>query len=184
MNFTYVFEKAKFLILKPAEAWLVIKSKEPENQRAITDYAMPLIVLGVVSTLIGTQFYLKDASLEVVGKYGLMAFLIPYFNIYASVFFIEKISASFLSLGNKNAITQLVIYSTTASYVSSIIVNIHPLFYIFSIFSFYFIYLLWVGLPIMLNTPREKRTSFAIMIVLVMQIIEFLTVFLLKKMLF
>ncbi|MBK8909742.1 MAG: hypothetical protein IPM61_00275 [Chlorobi bacterium] len=47
-------DRAKNIILTPKTEWPVIETEEPDTGGMITGYALPLMLLPVVGTIIGT----------------------------------------------------------------------------------------------------------------------------------
>ena len=63
-------------------------------------------------------------------------------------------------------------YAATPSLLATIIANLSFLLGWVSLFALYSIYLFWVGIVLMMDTPRDKRLGYVIAVALIMIIIQ------------
>ncbi|MCK4661874.1 MAG: YIP1 family protein [Bacteroidales bacterium] len=177
MDFNFIIERAKKIIINPEQEWQVIKSEETDKNEIIKNYFLPFLIAIVVASFIGKLLF---------GTYGfssgivyslvsaIFVLIIQFAGMYISALVINELAPSFDSKKNINAAFKLVIYSSTASYIASILSGLlSPLSVLFMLLGLYSIYLFWLGITPMMETPENKKVGYVIVSVLIMIAISF-----------
>ncbi|KXK57471.1 MAG: Yip1 domain protein [Chlorobi bacterium OLB7] len=171
-------DRAKNIILTPKTEWPVIETEEPDTGGMITGYALPLMLLPVVGTIIGTGL-LSPSGLMYGVAAGLAWLITSLIVIVVAAFIVNVLASSFGSVANQGRAFQLVIYSNTAGWVAGIL-SIIPVLGGFAAIAggLYGIYLMYLGLPHTMKTPDDKRVIYVIIVLAV----NFLVIFVLGGM--
>jgi hypothetical protein len=165
MDLNKIYNRVKNIIVKPDDEWLIIKAETEDKNEVIRNYALPLLGLIAISSLIGsaiTKMPLGNSFLSVFVT-AIIVFVVQFLVMYLSAFIINELAPSFGSKKNINSAFRLVIYASTASYVASIFSGLIPMLAVlFGIFGLYSIYLFWTGLTAMMETPENKKVAYII----------------------
>ncbi len=169
-DFKFIADSAKNIILKPKEEWPKISAMQISNKNLILTYALPLAAIAAVISLfviwLGTYltfgFALKVAALQIV---------LPVLTIIASAILTNELAETFNSVKDLTRSFKLITYSYTPWLLANIIASISWSLTWVMLFSLYGIYLLWLGLPVLMKTPEDKRPIYTLAIVVIMFLI-------------
>jgi len=116
---------------------------------------------------------------------AIMAFINTIVSFYVATYITDALAPSFSSEKNLNRSAQLVAYSYTATAVASIL-GIIPLLGVVAIIAgfAYSIYLMYLGIEAIKNTPEEKRIGYVIVIIIVQIIVYWILSSILASILF
>ncbi|HVK37916.1 MAG TPA: Yip1 family protein [Candidatus Kapabacteria bacterium] len=154
-------DRAKNILLKPNEEWQVIAAEEPNAGAIITGYVIPLAILSAVAGAIGSFLLMSSAGMAIAtAVFGLISAVI---SVLVASAVVNALAPTFNSEQNFGRAVQLVAYSYTAGLVGGIL-QIIPV--AGSILAFlvglYGIYLMYLGLPVVMKTPDDKRIVYMI----------------------
>ena len=182
MDFNFIIKRATNIIVKPADEWQVIKNEASDKKQVIMNYALPVIAVVAIASLIGGFIFTRfSVSYQVLS--ALIAFIVPFAGMYISAIVINELAPSFGSKKDINAAFKLVIYSFTASFLASIVTGLIPPLFFVGIFGLYSIYLLWLGITPMMETPEDKKVGYVIVSALIIIVINILIWFILNMIL-
>lgn len=160
MKFDFVFNRARNLIVNPKAEWKVIQTEAEGKDAVIKGYAVPLILLMALCSIIGSLITVSLLGYAILKAIGIFGF--TYAGMYLSAVIINEITSSFNSKKDLNTTFQLVVYSFTAYFIISALVFLWPplsMLYVFGLFS---VYLFWEGATILLNTPEDNKIGFVV----------------------
>ncbi len=163
-DFKNLAERAKNIIVNPREEWPKISAQHISNKNLILYYVLPLAAIAAVISLLvislGTYltfgFALKVAVLQIA---------FPVVTIIITAILANELAETFNSVKNLMAAYKLIAYSYTPWLLANIIANISWSLSWIMIFGIYGIYLLWIGLPVLMKTPDDKRPIYTLAIV-------------------
>ncbi|WP_372638817.1 Yip1 family protein [Fodinibius sp.] len=162
MDIQYIIDRAQGIILNPKEEWRRIKEEPKSNAELLLHYVLPLVVLAVFTGFIGSW------SLTI----AVFQFISPFIGIVIAAYVINELAEKFNSTKNLNNAFKLVVYAATPSLLAAIVANLSFLLGWVSLFGLYGIYLFWVGIIPMMNTPQDKRLGYVLASALVIVIIQ------------
>jgi len=174
-------ERAKEIILQPQVAWEKIKGEETTIKDLYTSYAcilalIPAIANFVGMSLIGSSF--MGISFRVPIGTGLVQAILQYVltlaGLYVVAFIIDALAPSFDSKKNMVAAMKMAVYASTPAWIAGILGIIPMLGILAIIASLYGLYLFYVGLPILMETPKEKVLGYFVVVIVVAIIISVL----------
>lgn len=160
MDFIEIIQRAKNILINPAEEWKVIKEESTDRSGVIRSYALPFISLLAITTFLGMFIFRNYMTAGIMVTSAIVTFIGAFLSIYISAYFINELASSFESKKDLNSSFKLVVYSYTALLISHAIANLLlPLFFI-AIFGVYSAYIMWMGLGPMMETPEEKKVVY------------------------
>ena len=173
MNINILINRVKGIIVNPTKEWEIIRTENIDKNKIIKEYALPLIILITISTLIGSlgspKFLAPSFSYSVVSAF--ITFTVSIISIYISSYIINEIGASFGVTKNIENSFKLIIYSSTPAYIASIIANFHWTLSFINILGVYSVYLFWLGSSQILNIHEDKKVGFVILSFLILLIV-------------
>jgi hypothetical protein len=163
------------ILTKPKEEWPVIEGESTSVASLYSSYivilaAIPVVASFIKMSLIGTMM------IRVGIVTGLIAAIVGYAlslaGVYLAAFVIEKLAPTFQSQGDTIKALKLVAYAYTAAWVAGIF-NLLPFIGFLGVLAggIYSIYLFYLGLPIMMKTPRDKVVPYMIVAAVVIFVI-------------
>ena len=168
-------DRAKNIIVSPKNEWAVIAEESPDVGSIITTYVLPLAVLSAAASFIGYAFIgvpvpflgtIKGVSWGLY--YGIQNLIMTILGVLITAFVVDLLANSFGSEKNFGRAVQLVAYAYTPSWIGGLFSIYPPLGIIGSLFSIYGLYLLYLGLPFTMKTPKEKVIIYLIVTAIVL----------------
>ena len=157
--------RVKGILLQPKAEWLRIDGEFATNKSLFTRYAMILAAIGPVATLIGGVVFSHTSIVS-----ALVLALVSYGLSLSSVFIlgliINALASSFGGTPNPVQAMKLAVYASTASWVAGVF-NLIPLLGWLSIIGgIYSLVLLFLGLPILMKVPEDKKVVYFIVVLI------------------
>jgi hypothetical protein len=173
-------ERAKNIILKPKETWPEIKNEQTTIANLYISYAAIFAAIPAIAKFIG--FMVIGAPMVVhYGAFSInflwsvvLSYVLSLVGIFVAAFITNALAPSFESRKNKLNATKVVVFSWTPYWVAGILYIIPHLSILVLIASFYGIYLFCLGIPILMDTPKEKVLGYVVVVVISSAIVFFL----------
>lgn len=177
-----LIERAKNIIIKPKEEWNVIVTETTTPRQLIFSYLLILAVIPAVCKLIG--YGIVGYNVPFVGHlpgnltYGIMQAIISFVGtvagVYISALVIDMLAPSFGTTKNFDKALQLVVYSYTPMLIAGIFFILPSLGIIGLLAGIYSLYILYIGIKPILQTPDDKITGYFIVSLIVIILVTFL----------
>ncbi len=162
MDLIEFFQRAKNFITSPVEEWQVIKEEQASRSGVVRNYVLPFIFLLAITTFLGIFLFRNYVTVSIMVLGAVVTSLGAFLSIYISAYIINELSPRFESKKDFTSSFKLATYSYTAVFIiHSIASLLLPLFFIV-IFGLYSVYILWMGLGPMMETPKESRLIYGI----------------------
>jgi hypothetical protein len=169
-----VFERAKNICFNPKNTWQQILIEPTTIRELFVTYACILALVPSMANLIGTSF-VGSTSMGMRYRvpffsglvYAAASYLFSLLSIYVIALVIDALAPRFASEKNLLNAVKLSVYSATPSWVGSILLILPGLAVISILISLYGFYLLYLGLPVLMGTPRERLTPYFAAVVFV-----------------
>jgi hypothetical protein len=168
-----IVERIKGILLRPQEEWHIIEGETTPIAMLYANYIILLAAIGPVASFIGMS--LVGVSLPVVGAYrvpiitGLVHAVVQYIltlvGVYVLALIIDALAPTFSGEKNINQAFKLATYSYTPAWLVGIFMLI-PVLGVLTILGLYGLYLLYVGLPILMKSPKEKSMGYTIAVII------------------
>ncbi len=168
-----ISERIKGILLRPKEEWRTIAGETAPIAELYKNYIFLLAAIGPVASFIGMS--LVGVSLPVGGAYrvsittGLLSAVVRYgltlVGVYVLALIIDALAPSFSGEKNLGQAFKLATYSSTPGWLVGVFALI-PALGILGILGLYGLYLLYIGLPVLMKSPEEKTTGYAVAIII------------------
>lgn len=171
MDIQSTADRVKGILLEPRSEWDKIKTEVTSNKELILFYVLPFAAIAALISLfaiwLGT--YLGFA---LVLRFAVLKLVTPLISVIVAAVVINELAETFDSVKNLNNAFKLVAYSYTPYLLVEIIVSISWTLGFLSFLGLYGVYLLWVGLPKMMETPEDRRLVYIIAALVVILVLE------------
>lgn len=169
-----IVERTKSIILKPSETWQEIKTEqvtigELYKSYAVVLAAIPAIAQFIGNGLIGYSFMGTHIRMGLGSALGsaLFSYAMSLIGLYIVALVADALAPSFGSSKNITNAFKAVVYSMTPSWVAGILYIIPPLSLLVIIAVIYGLYLFYLGLPLLMETPKEKALGYVIVVIVI-----------------
>lgn len=165
-----MFEKVKSILFNPKETWPRIKDDEEGFGQVLTGYAIPLAAIPAFFGLLGYAITFR-IFFGFVLIWAIVLYILTLVGLYIEGIVINALAPSFGSQQNSTNAFKLAVYAYTPAFIAGIL-RIFPLLGVLVfLISLYGLYLLYLGLPVMMETPKEKVVGYLVVIIIVLIII-------------
>ncbi|HVZ85995.1 MAG TPA: Yip1 family protein [Polyangia bacterium] len=175
-------ERVKNICLKPSAEWPVVEAETPSTRDLMIGYVAPLAAIGPIAGFIGGSVI--GRTLPFVGTYrvsfgaGLAAAIVTYAMAFVSIFIlsliINALAPSFGGQKNSTQALKVAVYAFTPAWVAGALQILTPLAILGILLAFYGLYLLYLGLPVLMKSPKEKALGYTVVVVLCAIVLGFL----------
>jgi len=157
-------ERVKAILLTPQTEWPVIAREPGEVSLLFTRYVAILALIPALAGFIG---------MFLVGSYvrfmpGLMTAIVSYVMtfvlVYVVALIVNALAPTFDAQKNFPNALKLAVYSYTPAWLAGIFLLIPGLSFL-TILGLYGLYLMWLGLPPLMQAPRDKALPYAAAVV-------------------
>jgi hypothetical protein len=169
-----IVQRVKDIILKPSDTWAEIKAEQVTIKELYTSYAMLLAAIPPIASFIGLSllgFSVLAFSYRVPLGWGISHALVSYVlslvGLYVVGLIIDTLAPSFGSKKNQVNAMKVAVFSWTPSWIARILMIIPALSPVAMLLSLYSLYLFYLGLPILMETPKDKAMGYFIATILV-----------------
>ena len=175
---TNLVQRVINILTKPKEEWLMIANEQPNTMKLVGGYALILALIPALSAfikygIIGFSFMgYTTRSLGSGIQNGLVQLLSAVIGVYLLAWVIELLAPSFFSKKDFGRSLQLAVYASTPQWVAGILMLFSTtMSMLISILGLYAIYLLAVGMPVILGTPKDKVVGYVVLTIVAMIVI-------------
>lgn len=176
-----LLDRVKRILLSPRTEWQVIDGEVTTPAALYTGYIMPLAAIGPIAQLIGSAVF--GLTIPFVGTYrvpigsaiarAIVTYVLSLAATYVLALIIDGLAPTFN--GRKSPIQALKVaaYSSTASWVAAVFAII-PVLAILGILGLYSLFLLYLGLPVLMKSPRDKALGYTVVVILAAIVLFFI----------
>ena len=168
-----VIERAKDMILKPAETWPVIEA-EPASVASIYKewlvilVAIPAVCKFIGLSVVGVGLFGYGYRMPIVG--GLVGMIVGYIlglvGVFLVALIVDALAPTFGGTKNQVAALKVVAYGFTASYVAGVLSILPALGLLAIVAAAYSVYVLYLGLPVLMKCPKDKAGGYAAVVII------------------
>ena len=170
---TGIIDRAKNILLTPKAEWARIEPEEADVNKLYIGYVLPLAALSAICGIIGMSVFGVGAlgiHIRVPIVEAIISGVIQVACYVAGVFLLgviaNALAPTFGSVPNQGQAHKLMAYSFTASLLAGVF-SIFPPIAILGLLGLYSFALLFIGLPIMMKTPDDKRVGYFATLVII-----------------
>ena len=168
-----IVDRVKRILLSPRTEWEVIDAEQTTTAALYTGYIMPLAAVGPVAHLIGATVF--GIPVPFVGTIripfgsalmqAVIAYVLALAGTYILALIIDALAPTFSAQRGQIQALKLAAYSSTAAWVAGIFALI-PWLSPLMIVALYSLYLFYLGLPVLMKSPREKVLPYTGVVIL------------------
>lgn len=169
-----IYSRAKNLLLQPDTEWATIAAAPVDTAAVYRNYVMLLAAIGPIASFIGMA--LVGYEVPILGRIrisipaGLAMALISYLFGLATVHILSRVidhlAPRFGGIRDPQRALGLAVYSLTPGWLAGILFLVPSLGLLAILAGLYGIYLLYRGLPIMMESATEKSLPYTLITVL------------------
>lgn len=168
------------ILTKPAEEWRAIASEPADVAGLLREYAAPLAAIPAVCSFLGMTVI--GISVGPLGRIRIgavrgvtsmvVSFVVALVGAWIAAIVVEKLAPRFQSNGNTAQAMKLVVYAMTPVWVAGVL-NLIPALGLLTILAgFYAVYLFYLGLPPLMNTPTNQVVPYMVVSAIVVIIVS------------
>jgi hypothetical protein len=158
------------ILTKPKEEWAVIAVESTDVPTLYKEYIVLLAAIPAIAGFIGMTIVGIPAPFLGTIRIGLVSglvhlivgYLLTLVSYLVAAFVIEKLAPTFGSRGNLIQALKLAAYASTPVWIAGILAIYPPLSMLLLIAAIYAIYLFYLGLPFVMQTPQDKALAYTI----------------------
>jgi len=173
-----LFERAKSIILNPSETWTKIKQEDTSIGKLYTSYASVLALIPALAqfigySIIGYSFMGTHFRLSIGSSIGnaIVSYVLTLAGLFVIAYIADAIAPNFNSTKNLTNAFKAITYSMTPLWIAGIFYIIPQLSVLAILAGLYGLYLFYLGLPLLMDTPKEKALGYVIVVVVVTVVI-------------
>jgi len=171
MNLIY---RVKNIIISPKTEWDVVANEEPNIQQIITGYVIPLALIFAIANFVDySLIWGYSVTLGIIQ--AIVVVFTQVFAVFILAFVVDVIAPIFGTQKNIGRAVQLIAYSLTPLWIGGI-VNIYlyqRLGILIILFGLYGMYLLYLGITPLLQTPGNKKLGYFIVSIVVLNVVYY-----------
>lgn len=172
-------DRAISILKNPPAELNKVKSEQLSKDYLLKQYIMILAIIPAVAYFIGMG--LVGINMGFIGSYkipiqtafvgGILTYVLTIAGFYVSSIVINALAPNFASKQNELQAMKLAAYSYTPVLLGGVF-NIIPMLSVVALlFSLYGLYILYLGVPLLMETPNDKAMTYTIVIIVTMIVI-------------
>jgi hypothetical protein len=175
-------DRAKRILRSPRTEWEVIDNEPTTPAQLFTGYAMPLAAIGPIAQIIGYSVF--GVSVPFAGHYrvpigsaitsALVTYVLALAGTYVLGLIIDALAPTFSGQRSQIQALKVAVYSSTASWLAAIF-HLIPGLRVLTILGLYSLYLLYLGLPVLMKSPRDKAVGYTAVVTVAAIVLFMLT---------
>jgi len=161
--------RAKNMITNPKVEWNVVAAEQPNVSQIITQYVLPLTLLGAIAAFIGygligvSMLGVHMGGISLGVYYAINQLVLGILSVFVTAYVVDLLAPSFASEKDFGRSVQLVAYGATPGLLAGLFAILPLLAGIVSIAGgIYSIYLWYLGLGPIKKTPEDKKVVYLI----------------------
>jgi len=166
-------ERAKNILLTPAKEWAVIKGEQLTIVDMFTKYVMILAAIPAIAGFIGYSligvsygFGTFRVPIGTALVWAILQYILSLAGVFLIAFIIDTLAPTFGCTKNLVAAVKIVVFSYTAAWVAGILNIIPSLGILVGIASIYSLYLMYMGLQIVKDVPKDKMVGYFVVTII------------------
>jgi hypothetical protein len=158
MDYRFLYNRIKYIILNPPKAWGVIHEENRPIRDVRNSFFIPLVILVAISSFLGSIIFTNSTLSPVYSLIAALKFLILHLVVvFTSALIFGEITLA-LDLGKDYTVSfKILAYSLAPLLICQIISHLFESLIFVNILSLYGLYIFWIGSEKMLNPPEHKK---------------------------
>jgi hypothetical protein len=166
-------DRVKNILLTPKTEWEVIDTESTTVADLYKGYIIPLAAIGPVAQAIGSSVF--GYTVPFIGSYktpvgsaitgAIVTYCLTLVGVYVLALIIDALAPTFNGTRSQIQGLKVAAYSSTASWVAGIFALIPGVRFL-TILGLYSLYLLYLGLPVVMKSPKEKALGYTAVVII------------------
>ena len=158
MDYHFLLNGLKNILLNPSEYWETIHSENTALKHIRNNYLLPLVILVSLAYISGSLlFFNTELSVLYSILLGIRIFIVLTVTTYITAYIFGEISYP-LDLGKDfNISFKLIVYSLSPFFLCQIVSSVFESLLFVNLIGLYGLYIFWTGADVMLKPPQHKR---------------------------
>ena len=163
--------RVKDILLRPKDMWPVIRDETSTVKDLTRSYAAILALVPALAEVIGTVLVghtfmgVRYRTTLANGlAHGLISYAASLACMFVIAFILNALAPRFESRKDFLQAFKLVVYSWSASWVAGILLLFPSLSWLATLGSFYSLYIFYIGLSLLMETPRDKLVVYFLVV--------------------
>jgi len=182
-----LIERIKNILLSPTTEWETIKKEDYMISDLFTKYALKLAAIPALAGLIGFTIFGRafyNPSFGANLKWAIGMYVMSLIGVIILAYIIDVLAPSFGTKKHLATSMKVVIFAYTAAWVGGIFNLIPALGILGLIAGIYSLFLLYKGLQIVKEVPKEKMLGYFVVIIIASILVYMITGFIMNRMAF
>jgi Yip1 domain len=154
-----LLNRVKAILLKPHAEWLVIAGEKSDASALFLRYVAILALIPALARFIGASLVGRYAPISWSLAGALLSYLSGFAIVYVLALIIDVLAPRFGAQKDFAGALKLAVYSATPVWIAGIFLLVPGLSFLV-ILGLHGAYLLWAGLPILMQAPADKALSY------------------------
>jgi len=167
-------ERVKAILFRPKQEWPVIADESADVAGLYKNYILILAAIGPVASIIGMS--IVGMPIPMVGTFrvpigtaltsAIVRYILSLAGVYLLALVINGLAPSFSGEKNQIQAFKVATYSSTPMWIIAVL-SIIPALSRLQILGLYSVYLLYLGLPVLMKSPKEKTLGYTIVVIII-----------------
>lgn len=158
MDYRFLLNGIKEILLNPSKYWETIHSEKTPLQSVRNSFLLPLVILISLAYITGSLlFFNTELSVLYSILLGIRIFIVLTVTCYITAYILGEITYP-LDLGKDFSTSfKLIVYSLTPFLLCQIVSSVFESLLFVNLIGLYGLYIFWTGAEVMLKPPQYKR---------------------------
>jgi hypothetical protein len=157
-----LIQRVQDILLRPKETWPAIAAESADTGSIYKEYLVYLAAIPAVAGFVGLSMLGAGVGLASM----IVSYVLSLVLIYVMSLIVDKLAPTFKGISSPINALKLMAYGSTASFVGGIFAIVPALSVLGLLASLYSVYLIYTGLPVLMQCPPDKAAVFTAVIVL------------------
>ncbi|HET7369544.1 MAG TPA: Yip1 family protein [Gammaproteobacteria bacterium] len=163
-------DRVRNIIVQPRSEWEVIAAEPATVQSLYRNYIMLLAAIGPVCSIVGNTLVGQTVPIFNIHyrvplgssiAYAVVAYALTLAGVYVVALIIDWLAPTFGGVRNRTQALKVSAYSMTPGWIIAA-VALYPPLGILRLLGVYGLFLLYLGLPPLMQAPRERSVGYAV----------------------
>jgi hypothetical protein len=158
MDYRFLYNRIKYIILNPVKAWTVIHEEKRPIKDVRNSFFLPLVLIVAICSFLGSIIFTNATLSPVYSVLEALKFLILHLVVvFTSAVIFGEITKA-LDLGKDYTVSfKIIAYSVAPLLICQMISHLFESLIFINILSLYGLYIFWIGTEKMLDPPEHKK---------------------------
>jgi hypothetical protein len=171
-------DRVKAILFTPDTEWPVIARESGDTSVLLTRYMAILALIPALAGFIGASLIGRFTPILSGLVSAIVGYLLSFVVVLVVALIVDALAPTFGGKRNYSSALKLTIYSYTPVWLAGLFLLVPGLSFL-TLLGLYGLYLLWLGLPTLMQAPRDKALFYAVAVVLCALVIQILIGFIL-----